>query len=87
MGDKMTPVIQYIWEERTQTVWPREGDWSSVSAQQIEQFAQGILEDCVRLSDYVQEEAEYSFTPARAHNFRLGAASVKKRIQSWFGIA
>lgn len=83
----MKPVIQHIWEEQTQTVWPRPGDWSSVSAEQIEKFAAGIIDDCVRLSDYVRDEAEYSFTPSRAHHFRLGAAAVKRRIKSWFNVA
>lgn len=37
-------LIQRTWTDATQTVWPRAGDYASVSAESIEKFAQSLLD-------------------------------------------
>jgi len=79
--------IKALWEESTFTVWPRDGDYSSVSASAIEKFAKCVIDDCVAQCERAKDDAEYSFTPARARVFRIGADAVSKRIKIFFGIS
>lgn len=43
----MNERIKELWVEGTQTSIPREGDYSSVSAKNIEKFAELIIRECV----------------------------------------
>lgn len=41
---KRQALIERTWTDATQTVWPRSGDYASVSAESITKFAQALLD-------------------------------------------
>jgi hypothetical protein len=41
----MNERIKELWVQSTQTVVPRDGDWSSVSAQAIQKFAESLIKE------------------------------------------
>ena len=45
----MNERIKELWIEGTQTSIPREGDYSSVSAKNIEKFAELIVRECAAI--------------------------------------
>ena len=47
----MNERIKELWIEGTQTSIPREGDYSSVSAKNIEKFAELIVRECAELAN------------------------------------
>lgn len=46
----MNARIQELWEQGTFTVIPREGDYSSVSADNIKKFAELIVRECADIA-------------------------------------
>ena len=47
MDDK----IKQLWEQGTQTISPRDGDFVSVSAENIEEFTALIVKECAGFTD------------------------------------
>jgi hypothetical protein len=63
--------IKELWVEGTQTTVPREGDYSSVSAKNIEKFAELIVKECCEIM------AEHASRPAGV---------VKRNVKEHFGV-
>ena len=51
----MSNKIEQIWEQGTETVVPRDGDYSSVSSDQIRNFAELIVKECAYFTDPVMK--------------------------------
>ncbi len=49
----MNERIKELWTQGTQTGMPREGDYSSVSAKNIEKFAELIVAECLVTLDSI----------------------------------
>lgn len=47
----MNNKIKQYWEQGTETVVPRDGDYSSVSSDQIKKFAELIVKECAEFTD------------------------------------
>jgi len=50
----MNKLIEDIWEETTKTCIPREGDYSCVSKENIQNFAELIAKECIMVVKSVQ---------------------------------
>ena len=58
MVNEMNERIKELWVQGTQTVVPREGDYSSVSARNIEKFAELIVWDCMMIARNWEDQLE-----------------------------
>lgn len=72
----MNERIKELWVQGTQTGVPREGDYSSVSAKNIEKFAQLIVEECIAQCWSVSE---------LEHNGYV-VSECSKRVRKHFGV-
>lgn len=47
----MNKLIEEIWEETTKTCIPREGDYSCVSKENIQKFAELLIKECAMVAN------------------------------------
>ncbi len=68
----MNERIKELWTQGTQTGMPREGDYSSVSAKNIEKFAELIVRECAEFANHYQATSNYT--------------DISKAIKQHFGV-
>ena len=78
----MNERIKELWVEGTQTGVPREGDYSSVSARNIEKFAELIVRECMTIARNWEDELEKAKMPSEADAVGI----VAYRISRQFGV-
>lgn len=78
----MNKLIEDIWEETTKTCIPREGDYSCVSKENIQKFAELIIQECLDQID----KAIPCTNCSSSESYKTAKIAAISRIQQHFEI-
>jgi chemotaxis signal transduction protein len=75
----MNENIVRCWEQGTKTVVPRDGDYSSVSKDNIQQFAELIIAECTESVRQVHRDESNTLS-------WIDVDKIQQRIKTYFGV-